>query len=39
MAYGPPQETVTGPLLSAVHGVDVIVDRTESGRHVVAPRY
>jgi iron complex transport system substrate-binding protein len=28
---------VAGP--SAVYGVDVIVERTESGRHVVAPRY
>jgi iron complex transport system ATP-binding protein len=39
MASGTPQETVTGPILSAVYGVDVIVERTESGRHVVAPRY
>ncbi len=37
-AYGPPQETVTGPILSSVYGVDVVVERTESGRHVVAPR-
>ncbi|GEP59095.1 iron ABC transporter ATP-binding protein [Reyranella soli] len=38
-AYGAPQDTVTGPILSAVYGVDVVVERTESGRHVVAPRY
>jgi iron complex transport system ATP-binding protein len=38
-AYGPPQDTVTGPILSSVYGVDVVVERTESGRHVVAPRY
>ena len=38
-AYGPPQDTVTGPILSAVYGVDVVVERTESGRHIVAPRY
>jgi iron complex transport system ATP-binding protein len=38
-AYGPPEETVTGPILSSVYGVEVIVERTESGRHVVAPRY
>jgi iron complex transport system ATP-binding protein len=38
-AYGPPEETVTGPILSSVYGVDVVVERTESGRHVVAPRY
>jgi iron complex transport system ATP-binding protein len=37
-AYGPPEATVTGPILSSVYGVDVIVERTESGRHVVAPR-
>jgi len=37
-AYGAPQDTVTGPILSAVYGVDVVVERTESGRHVVAPR-
>jgi len=38
-AYGPPQDTVTGPILSGAYGVDVVVERTESGRHVVAPRY
>lgn len=37
-AYGPPHETLTGPLLSAVYGVAVTVERTESGRYVVAPR-
>ena len=36
-AYGRPEETVIGPILSAVYGVDVVVERTESGRHVVAP--
>jgi len=38
-AYGAPEDTVTGPILSAIYGVDVVVERTESGRHVVAPRY
>ena len=38
-AYGAPEGTVTGPILSAIYGVDVVVERTESGRHVVAPRY
>ena len=38
VAYGSPQETVTGPILSAVYGVEVMVERTDSGRHVVAPR-
>jgi iron complex transport system ATP-binding protein len=38
-ACGPPEDTVTGPILSAVYGVDVVVERTDSGRHVVAPRY
>jgi iron complex transport system ATP-binding protein len=37
-AYGTPDETLTGPLLSAVYGVQVAVERTESGRYVVAPR-
>jgi iron complex transport system ATP-binding protein len=37
-AYGPPHETLTGPLLSTVYGVAVTVERTESGRYVVAPR-
>jgi iron complex transport system ATP-binding protein len=37
-AYGPPDDTLTGPILSAVYGVEVTVERTESGRHVVAPR-
>jgi len=37
-AYGTPAETLTGERLSAVYGVDVTVERTESGRHVVAPR-
>jgi iron complex transport system ATP-binding protein len=37
-AYGTPQETITGPILSAVYGVAVMVERTESGRYVVAPR-
>jgi iron complex transport system ATP-binding protein len=38
VAYGPPQETLTGPLLSSVYGVEVMVERTESGRYVVAPK-
>jgi iron complex transport system ATP-binding protein len=37
-AYGTPDETLTGPTLSAVYGVAVMVERTESGRYVVAPR-
>jgi iron complex transport system ATP-binding protein len=37
-AYGTPHETLTGPILSAVYGVEVMVERTESGRYVVAPR-
>ena len=37
-AYGTPHETLTGPTLSAVYGVAVTVERTESGRYVVAPR-
>jgi iron complex transport system ATP-binding protein len=36
-AYGTPDETLTGPTLSAVYGVPVIVERTESGRYVVGP--
>jgi iron complex transport system ATP-binding protein len=37
-AYGTPHETLTGPILSAVYGVEVMVERTESGRYVVAPK-
>ena len=37
-AYGTPHETLSGPILSAVYGVEVTVERTESGRYVVAPR-
>jgi iron complex transport system ATP-binding protein len=37
-AYGTPQETLTGRILSAVYDVDVTVERTESGRYVVVPR-
>jgi iron complex transport system ATP-binding protein len=37
-AYGTPHETLTGPTLSAVYGVEVMIERTESGRYVVAPR-
>jgi len=33
-----PHETLTGPILSAVYGVEVEIERTESGRYVVAPR-
>ena len=36
-AYGTSDETLTGPTLSAVYGVPVIVERTESGRYVVGP--
>ena len=36
-AYGTPHETLTGPTLSAVYGVEVMDQRTESGRYVVAP--
>ncbi len=36
-AYGAPAETLTGERLSAVYGVSVTVERTESGRYVVAP--
>jgi iron complex transport system ATP-binding protein len=36
-AYGTPHETLTGPILSAVYGVEVKIERTESGRYVVAP--
>jgi iron complex transport system ATP-binding protein len=37
-ACGPTDATLTGPILSAVYGVDVIVERTESGRSIVVPR-
>ena len=36
-AYGTPDETLTGPTLSAVYGVPVTVERTESGRYVIGP--
>lgn len=36
-AYGTSDETITGPVLSSVYGVPVIVERTESGRYVVGP--
>jgi iron complex transport system ATP-binding protein len=36
-AYGTPHETLTGPILSAIYGVQVRIERTESGRYVVAP--
>ncbi len=35
---GPPEEALTGESLSAVYGVPVTVERTESGRLVCAPR-
>jgi iron complex transport system ATP-binding protein len=38
-AYGVPDDTLTGPTLSAVYGVAVAVERTESGRHVVVPQH
>jgi len=34
-AYGPPEDTLTGEILSSVYGVDVMVERTPSGRAVV----
>jgi len=37
-AYGSSAETLTGPMLSSVYGVPVIVERTESGRYVVGPQ-
>ncbi|WP_395710165.1 ABC transporter ATP-binding protein [Reyranella sp.] len=38
-AQGTPQDTLTGPILSSIYGVPVMVERTESGRYVVASRY
>jgi iron complex transport system ATP-binding protein len=38
-AHGTPHDTLTGPILSSIYGVPVLVERTESGRYVVAPRY
>src|SRR5262249_11473199 len=37
-AYGPPDDTLTRPILPAVYGVEGTVERTGSRRHVVAPR-
>ena len=37
-AYGTPHETLTGAILSMVYDVALTVERTESGRLVVAPR-
>jgi iron complex transport system ATP-binding protein len=37
-AHGAPHDTLTGPVLSSIYGVPVMVERTESGRYVVAPR-
>jgi iron complex transport system ATP-binding protein len=34
-AHGRPDETLTAAMLSAVYGVSVAIERTESGRHVV----
>ncbi len=36
-AYGTPHATLTGEALSAIYGVPVEIERTESGRHVVVP--
>ena len=36
-AYGPPDETLTGEMLSSVYGVAVIIERTPSGRAVIVP--
>jgi iron complex transport system ATP-binding protein len=40
-AYGSPEETLTGEMLSSVYGVSVMVERTPSGRAVVvsSPRH
>jgi len=35
-AYGSPEETLTGEMLSAVYGVAVMVERTSSGRAVAS---
>ncbi len=37
-AYGTSDQTLTASTLSAVYGVPVIVERTESGRYVVGPQ-
>jgi iron complex transport system ATP-binding protein len=37
LADGPPDQVLTGPRLSAVYGVAVKVERTETGRAVCAP--
>ena len=37
VGQGPPEAVLTGPVLSAVYGVAVSVERTESGRTVCAP--
>ncbi len=38
VATGPPEAVLTGPALSAVYGVPVVVEGTASGRTVCAPR-
>lgn len=35
VAYGTPDETLTAPVLSAVYGVPIVIERTDSGRSVV----
>ena len=35
-AYGTPDETLTAAVLSAVYGVPIAIERTDSGRSVVA---
>ncbi len=35
-AYGTPDETLTASVLSAVYGVPIVIERTDSGRSVVA---
>lgn len=36
-AYGPPDQIVTGEILSETYGLRVILERTETGRVVIAP--
>ena len=38
-AYGSPEETLTGEMLSSVYGVTVTVEHTPSGRAVVVPSH
>ncbi|HLN07427.1 MAG TPA: ABC transporter ATP-binding protein [Xanthobacteraceae bacterium] len=38
-AVGPPQDVVTGPMLSAIYRTDVLVEETVSGRRVCLPAW